>query len=134
MTEILRSRSGRPSVSRGRGAVSGTITSCAGGLVEVMEASLTGNHQRYNRVTNPLGYSFGPGGSSTNPCVPASAVKSPDPFVGQGIAQLRPQSSVSTLTGRKEVSRVDTATAPPSAIRSAAEGVCPIAAYSAGTT
>src|SRR2546429_2586098 len=36
--------------------------------------------------------SFGPGGSSTKPAVPASAVKSPDPLVGAGIAQLRPQS------------------------------------------
>ena len=47
---------------------------------------------------------FGPGGSSTKPSVPASAVKSPDPLVGAGFAQARPQSSISTFTGRKNAS------------------------------
>ena len=40
---------------------------------------------------------LGPGGSSTNPSVPASAVKSPEPLVGQGSAEVRPQSSLLQL-------------------------------------
>src|SRR5579864_503636 len=68
------------------------------------------------RVTNPFGYLLGPGGSSTNPSVPARDVKSPDPLVGEGMAQARPQSSTSIRIGMKSVSSVRFAISPPRAI------------------
>src|SRR6476661_6423764 len=57
------------------------------------------SYQRYRRVKKPLFRLVGPGGNSTKPSVRARAVKSPDPLVGQGVAQGRPQSSCVTLTG-----------------------------------
>jgi hypothetical protein len=59
-----------------------------------------GIYQRKYRATKPLGKDCGPGGSSTNPSVPASAVKSPEPLVGRGSAEVRPQSSDFSFTGR----------------------------------
>src|SRR5581483_842906 len=91
-------------------------------------------YQRCRRVTKPLGYVFGPGGNSTKPSVPASEVKSPEPLVGLGVAQERPQSSTSTRMGMKKVNPVLFATSPPSAILSGAGGSWPMAAKSAGST
>src|SRR5579872_6511515 len=143
MTDMRRSRIGRASWSRGPVRLpSGTTTS---GLVIVLKRSSEGrgcanreplwgeweriwgrdrdqasrgrgDYQRCRRVTKPFGYLFGPGGSSTKPSVPASDVKSPDPFVGRGIAQARPQSSTSIRTGMKEVRLTLIVTSAPKAI------------------
>src|SRR6185437_5757515 len=50
-------------------------------------------HHRYSRATYPRAKSAGPGGSSTNPSVSASAARSPEPLVGEGVAHGRPHSS-----------------------------------------
>src|ERR1700757_3991243 len=104
MTETRRSRIGREKLSRGAAwARRGTITSRLDMTHDSMSTARAKGHaplegplwswmgaaagfpnpqdQRYSRVTNPFEYVLGPGGSSTNPSVPASEVKSPEPFV-----------------------------------------------------
>src|SRR5437016_1119273 len=157
ITEMRRSRIGRASVSRGaERAFRGTMTSRTamraaqyehhGGQWLSVEGEGVGpgpgrhaggsarQDQRYRRVTNPFGQVFGPGGSSTKPAVPASAMKSPDPLVGAGIAQLRQQSSCSSRTGRNKGRGGFTVTASPSATRSGGKGCWPRLPLSEGST
>ncbi len=58
-------------------------------------------YQRYSCATNPCGKVSACGGSSTNPCVPASARKSPEPLGGRGTASAGPRRRSVTATGRK---------------------------------
>ena len=62
---------------------------------------LTGSYQRYSCAMNPSGKGSACGGSSTNPCVPASARKSPEPLGARGTAARWPRSSCVTATGMK---------------------------------
>jgi hypothetical protein len=81
-----------------------------------------------------FGIGVGSGRQLDKTVVPASAVKSPEPLVGRGMAQGRPESSISMRTGMKKASGCLTVTGAPSAIFAGSRGVAPIMAKSAGST